>query len=403
MDAYNYIIAGCVIVIASYIFNIIAQSLKIPAVLLLIGTGIGINYMVSYYGVNFYLEKDALSILGTIGLILIVLEGSLDLKLDQERKKLINNSLLISLVMMLLTSFAVAFALQFFTKAPFISNLMYAIPLAVISSAIVIPSVHGMDGHKKEFMIYEATFSDIVGIVFFYLFAFYNIMTLSGIATFLGSFVATLALSLVFSLVLLFALDKIKLETKIFFLFSILVLVFAVGKKLHLSSLILILAFGLILNNTHLIKNTKLGKYFNDQNLQDGLNQFKIITFELSFFVRTMFFVMFGFSMNLESLLDTNTILMGVVSSALVFAIRFAILKLMKRDKHGIFPEILIAPRGLITILLYLSIPAQYIIPEISEGVLLFVIIVSVLAMMVGLMSTPNTHAPDTLKRPEEY
>ncbi|HNT80000.1 MAG TPA: hypothetical protein PKH65_04900, partial [Bacteroidia bacterium] len=156
-------------------------------------------------------------------------------------------------------------------------------------------------------------------------------------------------------------------------------------------------------NNTHLIKNTKLGKYFNDQNLQDGLNQFKIITFELSFFVRTMFFVMFGFSMNLESLLDTNTILMGVVSSALVFAIRFAILKLMKRDKHGIFPEILIAPRGLITILLYLSIPAQYIIPEISEGVLLFVIIVSVLAMMVGLMSTPNTHAPDTLKRPEEY
>ena len=403
MDAYNYIIAGCVIVIASYIFNIIAQSLKIPAVLLLIGTGIGINYMVSYYGVNFYLEKDALSILGTIGLILIVLEGSLDLKLDQERKKLINNSLLISLVMMLLTSFAVAFALQFFTKAPFISNLMYAIPLAVISSAIVIPSVHGMDGHKKEFMIYEATFSDIVGIVFFYLFAFYNIMTLSGIAAFLGSFVATLALSLVFSLVLLFALDKIKLETKIFFLFSILVLVFAVGKKLHLSSLILILAFGLILNNTHLIKNTKLGKYFNDQNLQDGLNQFKIITFELSFFVRTMFFVMFGFSMNLESLLDTNTILMGVVSSALVFAIRFAILKLMKRDKHGIFPEILIAPRGLITILLYLSIPAQYIIPEISEGVLLFVIIVSVLAMMVGLMSTPNTHAPDTLKRPEEY
>ena len=403
MDAYNYIIAGCVIVIASYIFNIIAQSLKIPAVLLLIGTGIGINYMVSYYGVNFYLEKDALSILGTIGLILIVLEGSLDLKLDHERKKLINNSLLISLVMMLLTSFAVAFALQFFTKAPFISNLMYAIPLAVISSAIVIPSVHGMDGHKKEFMIYEATFSDIVGIVFFYLFAFYNIMTLSGIAAFLGSFVATLALSLVFSLVLLFALDKIKLETKIFFLFSILVLVFAVGKKLHLSSLILILAFGLILNNTHLIKNTKLGKYFNDQNLQDGLNQFKIITFELSFFVRTMFFVMFGFSMNLESLLDTNTILMGVVSSALVFAIRFAILKLMKRDKHGIFPEILIAPRGLITILLYLSIPAQYIIPEISEGVLLFVIIVSVLAMMVGLMSTPNTHAPDTLKRPEEY
>lgn len=403
MDAYNYIIAGCIVVIASYIFNIIAKSLKIPAVLLLIGSGIGIKYLVSYYGVNFYLEKDILSILGTIGLILIVLEGSLDLKLDQERKKMINNSLIISVVMMLLSSFAIAFGLQLFTKAPFLHNLMYAIPLAVISSAIVIPSVHSMTGHKKEFMIYEATFSDIVGIVFFYLFAFYNIMSLSGIAAFLGSFIATIALSLVFSLVLIFALDKIKLETKIFFLFSILVLVFAIGKKLHLSSLILILAFGLILNNTHLLMKSKLGKFFHDENLQEGLNQFKIITFELSFFVRTMFFVMFGFSMDLTTLLNVNTILMGVVSSALIFAIRFVLLKLMKRDEYGIFPEIFIAPRGLITILLYLSIPTQYLIPAITEGVLLFVIIVSVLAMMVGLMASPEYHGTESLKRPEEY
>jgi hypothetical protein len=43
----------------------------------------------------------------------------------------------------------------------------YAIPLSVVSSAIVIPSVHTLIPAKKEFMILEATLSDIFGIMLF--------------------------------------------------------------------------------------------------------------------------------------------------------------------------------------------------------------------------------------------
>ena len=45
-----------------------------------------------------------------------------------------------------------------------------------------------------------------------------------------------------------------------------------------------------------------------------------------------------------------------------------------------------IAPRGLITILLFYAIPQEYSIGIISEGVLFFVILVTSLIMMFGLM-----------------
>lgn len=55
---------------------------------------------------------------------------------------------------------------------------------------------------------------------------------------------------------------------------------------------------------------------------------------------------------------------------------------------RNLIPELYIAPRGLITILLYYAIPKEYSIGFISEGVLFFVILVTSLIMMFGLMKS---------------
>ena len=65
--------------------------------------------------------------------------------------------------------------------------------------------------------------------------------------------------------------------------------------------------------------------------------------------------------------------------------------KILMRDlkvilKENVFPEIMIAPRGLITILLYYSIPKEYQIEYFEEGVLFFIIIVTSIVMMIGLL-----------------
>jgi len=42
-----------------------------------------------------------------------------------------------------------------------------AIPLAIISSAVAIPSAAGLLKQDREFVVYESTFSDILGIMIF--------------------------------------------------------------------------------------------------------------------------------------------------------------------------------------------------------------------------------------------
>ena len=46
-------------------------------------------------------------------------------------------------------------------------GLLYGVPLSIISSAIIIPSIQGFNEKKKSFLIYESTFSDVLGLLMF--------------------------------------------------------------------------------------------------------------------------------------------------------------------------------------------------------------------------------------------
>jgi hypothetical protein len=54
-------------------------------------------------------------------------------------------------------------------------------------------------------------------------------------------------------------------------------------------------------------------------------------------------------------------------------------------------PLALIAPRGLITILLFYSIPKEQRLEQLSEGVLFIVIVLTGLAMTLGLLLTKQS------------
>jgi len=118
-----------------------------------------------------------------------------------------------------------------------------------MSSSIVIPSLHPVSAAKKEFLIYEASISDIVGIMVFNYFIAAEIMTGRSLGVFGGTIVISIVLSLLFSFILLLILAKTKLNIKFFLIFSLLVLIYAGGKIFHLPSLIIILVFGLMINN----------------------------------------------------------------------------------------------------------------------------------------------------------
>lgn len=397
LDAYEILILLSTIVILSYLFDIFSRWSKIPSVLMLIGSGIGLRYLSNFLNITIPFTQHFLEIFGIIGLILIVLEGSLDLKLSREKTTTIRKSLATAFFSLLGTFLLVALMFYKWLDVPFHTSMINALPFAVISSAIAIPSVVNLAKTKSEFIVYESTFSDILGIMFFNFLIASEVIGFNSFLQFVAGLILIIIISTFSCFALVFFINRIKLHIKFFLIISLLVIVYALGKIFHLSSLLLILFFGLAINNARLFLGGKLGKYFVLETLDTELHQLKLITGESAFLIRTFFFVLFGFSFELQTLLDQDVILMGSLIILIIIAVRFVFLKFIVRS--SIFPELFIAPRGLITILLFFSIPQQFLISGFSKGVLFFVIIISSLMMMLGLLGSRK----EVIEEIEEY
>lgn len=358
---------------------------------MLIGLGVIIQQFVpDKFNADVYANLSTLEIVGNVGLVMIVLEAALDLKLEKEKTRLVVNSFLVALAGLLVSSLVVATIIYYLVPNAdsFMKSLVYAVPLSIMSSAIIIPSVGGLTGLKKEFMVYESTFSDIIGIMVFYFLV--GVDEGEGgkeIAMEIGlNILVTVVVSIILAYLLAYVFQKLKTQVKLFLIISILMLMYALGKKLHLSSLLIILAFGLVLNNTALFFRGKLEKYMNEARVKPIMHDFHILTLESAFVIRTFFFVLFGMFITLDSIFNARVALVSVAILVALYLVRFITLKLVVRK--DITPQIFLAPRGLITILLFFVIGAHpnYVIKDFNPGILLFVILISSLVMTYALI-----------------
>ncbi|GAB1401463.1 hypothetical protein MASR1M68_03740 [Elusimicrobiota bacterium] len=387
MNYYLIIIALAVFVILSYVYTIIASRHKIPSVLLLILTGVITKVSLEFFGISFVPSQMYLNLFGTIGLILIVLEGSIDLSLNKESLPVIVRSFLVATGLLLFSSFSIAFIISYFLKVSFINAFLYSIPLSIISSAIVIPGVEGLDKNKKDFMVCESIFSDILGLILFNI-AVMSADNASGLAGHIVlSSLFTVIISFLISFLLVYALVKIKSGVRLFPIIAVLILVYSIGKIMHLSTLIIVFVFGLTLRN---IFNFMKEGWKNKINISAGdyekvFGEFKLLIRESSFVIRTFFFIIFGYMLMIKNLLDVTVLAIGLAIVFIMYALRYFNLKFISRQ--NLMPELLIAPRGLITVLLYYSIPPSNQIGSYGEGIIVFAVITTGLLMMFGLLS----------------
>jgi NhaP-type Na+/H+ or K+/H+ antiporter len=388
LNAYTETIAISLIVIISYFFNFISEKSKIPSVLLLIGLGVAFQKLLNALGIDLTGSiMQMLELLGVVGLIMIVLEAALDLKLKREKKPLLIKSFVIALISLLGTALFIAYIFNMFIFDDFLKSLIYAIPLSILSSAIIIPSVNSLMDKKREFMIYESTFSDILGIMFFY-------FVLGGVDSettgeivmeVSSSILITIVLSLVISYLMVFLLQKLESKVKLFFLIAILILLYSTGKLFHLSSLLIIMVFGLVLNNYELFFRGKLKKFADPEALEHITEDFHVVTMETAFVVRTFFFVIFGMTLDFSGIGDLPSIYMALAVLVITYVLRFILLKLIVQ--RNITPQLWIAPRGLITVLLFFSIPVQFLDDRFNPSILLIVILATSVIMTTGLIA----------------
>ena len=204
------------------------------------------------------------------------------------------------------------------------------------------------------------------------------------------SFLLNLALSFIVAIassyIIVFFFKDLKSHSRLFLLVSIIFILYSGSELLNLYPLIIVLGFGLSLANHE--RFFKIFRNTYNPETKDSIikikEEFQLITSETAFVLRTFFFVVFGMAINLSSLLSWNVFLISVVVLLAIYLSRFVILKLLL--KGGIHPELSLAPRGLLTILLFYSIPAGLAVREFDEGVFLYVILITSLIMTYGLI-----------------
>ena len=387
------------LIIFSYLFDSYARKTKFPAVILLMLTGIIIRVISNLYGFNDFSFLDNLvPVIGTIGLILIVLEGALELEISIEKLPVILKGFFAAFIILVVNIFALTFVFNEIFGMNYTNSVIYSIPLSIISSAVAIPSAASLLNHQKEFVIYESTFSDILGIMIFnYAIKQYKndnpLISSESIISLIIQVVGVIVISLIITYLLFRLIQKIEQKVKFFLILALLILVYAFGKLFHLPALVTIFIFGIFLSNVRVLLPKFLRENLNLEQNKKELSDFHILTAESTFIVRTFFFLFFGFSVNLENFLSFSPFIYGFLIFLTMFIIRYLYLGLTT-FKLNPSPLVFMGPRGLISILLFLQIKDLGFVnisdSIIDEKVLLIVILSSMLAMLFGTIKKDN-------------
>jgi Kef-type K+ transport system membrane component KefB len=376
------ILALCIIILLSYIFDITSKYSKIPGVILLIALGIGIQLLGEYTRIEIPNLKPLLPVLGTIGLILIILEASLDLKLQKRKKVLIVKSISSAFILFTLFTAAFTFVLVKFFGYNVRDSILNGIPLGIISSAVAIPSAIFLNSDEKEFVVYESSFSDIFGIIIFDFILMGQMSLFGGIAYFAYTTIITLLISLFTTAILAILLHRIKYHVNYVIIMTSIIMVYMLAQLSHLPGLLLIITFGMVLSNNKLLENTFIKKFVDFNKFRNDLSAFRKMLTEFTFLARSFFFIIFGYYTQVKGLFSIDNILTSLAITFSLFCLRMIFIKFFL--KMPVMPLLLFIPRGLITIILFLSIPLASRVPLISEQVITLVILMTIFMLMTG-------------------
>ena len=377
------IISLCLLLLISYMFDVSSPKTKIPSVILLLIVGWAVRQAADFFGISIPNLSPILPIIGTVGLILIVFEGALDLELNRSKKKLIISSISMSLIPMLVLSIGIGLAFDAIFGVEFRQGLLNAVPFAVISSAIAISSAKNLLPKDREFVIYESTFSDIFAVVLFNFIIRNEVIDGNSFVVFGWQLILILVITVIATLGLSLLMSKIRHRVKFVPIILLIILIYAIAKEYHLPALIFIFILGLFIGNLDKFKRFRFVDKLQPEIMVKEVVKLNDITTEITFSIRSLFFILFGYLINTHELLNAKTFIIATGILMGIIVLRIIGLKIARQNLN---PLLYVAPRGLITILLFITIPDTERISMVNNSLVIQVIVLTALFMMVGLM-----------------
>ena len=376
------IITLCLLLLIAYLFEYYSEKINVPTVMVLLLTGFILREVITCLKIPFPDLFFLLPALGNIGLVLIVLEAALEIDLSREHGKLISQTLILAFVSIIILSFILALVFRLINRqASFNELLLMGVVFAGISSAVAISSSKNLPKSSRVFIIYESSFSDILSIMFFNFLLWNSVVNWTSFYVTLGQLIITIIFSAISIYFLFFLLKKIEHHIKFIPIILLVILIYSLSEVFHLPGLIFILFFGLFLNNYEKLRSIpSLEKIFIKENPAE-VKRFKDLVIEFTFLIKSIFFLVFGFAVSPNEVFNAGDFIRALGIVALIFGLRWLLLRVMRINLDRV---IYFAPRGLITILLFVTLAEQGKSLFFSRGMVFLVVLLSCLVMVVG-------------------
>jgi cell volume regulation protein A len=383
------ILAASGLLILAYLLEHFGERFRLPVVVLLIVTGLVARQILDALDFNFLRWVEPIvPVIGTLGLILIVLEGALDLTVSRERRGLIITAAAASLLGFLATLAAFVLLFGHLLHLAMPVAILAAIPFAVISSAVAIPSAGTLAEHPREFVVYESSLSDILGVLVFYAWLAAQGSLDGFTAGFVGGGAVSLLAAFAAALALYYFINQIDHHIRFLPVLAGIVFLYAIGKALNLSPLIVVLVCGLLINNPHLVTWHSAMRRIKAPDYDQTLREFKGLVTELTFATKSFFFLLLGYWTDVGQMLMREAWLVAAAGVLVILVSRWMILKLLR--EREIAQLVWIAPRGLITVLLFLAARETGMLDAFPIGAVMLVVLATSALTVLAHRAAPR-------------
>lgn len=381
---------------------------RIPDVVVLMATGVVLGPVLGWARADQF--KDVTHAFGTLALILILFEGGLDLNI-RETLSHFPGGLLFGVVVYGLTTFSAGLIASASLRINSRDGMLAGAVVGCTSSTIVLPVLQQWKSEKavEIVLLLESTLGDILGVLTVGFLIRSHQAGGSAVGDFLTGFFSQVAISLVASFLIGFGWSRLLpyLSEQQFWqvlTFSMVLLLYAGTERLGGSGLLAVLGFGLAISNLSGGRRSLVPTSFQLSQGGAGAHE-QILNFhaELSFLVRTFFFVLIGAVVELSGLRPIWPLLLGL--TGVIFLARWVSIQLCRWTWRGLGASdrekiLWMLPRGLITIVLAIEVvevrgQSMSFLPPMSFAVIL-------LTNLILVFGSIRTNRMASTEMPEE-
>jgi len=343
-----FLISGSIIVVG-FLGNLAYEKAKIPDVLFLLGVGVLLGPVFNVVRPGHL--ADFAEPFGTFALIVILFEGGMDIKIRMLLKEFGNATLLVFLSFTLTVAGITLFLIKIMAW-DLMRSLLMATILGCTSSAIVVPVLAKMSigDDTKTVLFIESAMSDVLAIVLAVTLVEFIRFEAIGIEKPMRAIASSFSIAIVLGTLFGFFWFKMLSligDRKYSYMITLgaMLIVTAIVDFLGGSGPIAILLFGIILGNCEAMP------FFSGQPHCILIDEtIKFFHGEVTFFIRTFFFVYMGMIITAD-VLDPRYLVVGFLLMLIIAAARYVSVESMvrltgkeKSDKAALFYML---PRGL--------------------------------------------------------